>query len=118
MVFSGSSSAAPGTGDALLVFDTVTKSLTKTIPLGGRWAGKLVEAEPGKVVVVNDKSPTQIFKVDIDTDKFCLTNKQLKNLCLAQNSFNHLIKGPDGYGWLYFDTNLSRLNLQTVKLST
>lgn len=109
-----SRSITSGQDGKLFVFDVQTKTvLREIVPLAGqRDAGKLVEVEPGVVVGVSSGSPSsRVYKVDVRQGRL-LWDKELAGRAFGnvRGYDRRLIKGPDGYLWLYVDQTICRLN--------
>ena len=106
------------TNDKLFVLDVASKTIERQItPISGSNSiDKIIETEPGIVFGI---AGTQFFKVNALTGDIIY----VKNL--GGTAFNYmyqydhrLVKGPDGYIWLFINNVLSRINPKDGTIQT
>ena len=103
----------------LFVLDVATKQIERTFnPVPNNISlDKIVEVEPGMVIGLTDSQ--QYFKANI------LTGETLWVKGLGATAFSgvssydrRLVKGPDGYVWLFIGTSLCRINPKDGSIET
>ena len=103
-----------GSDGKIFVFDVRQKKIIKEIiPLpGSNDAGKLQEAGAGKIIgVVRGDAKSLVYKLDLSTGTVEFTKEIAGKAFGGIRSYDRrLVKGPDGFIWLYVDNAICRIN--------
>jgi hypothetical protein len=103
-----------GTNGKLFLFNAQQKKLeTEFTPLPGETdAGKVVEIELGRILGLVGGSPkSRVYKFDLQTGKLVFVRDLDGKVFGNVRSYDRrVIKGPDGYVWLYIDNAICRIN--------
>ncbi|MDQ5949353.1 MAG: tripartite motif-containing protein 71 [Patescibacteria group bacterium] len=97
-------------GDTLFILDVATKQIERTIiPIPGTSTDKIVESEtPGVIVGI---AGTKFWRVNVLTGEVIYVKDLGGTAFTGIASYDRrLIKGPDGYVWLFIGNTLSRIN--------
>ncbi len=96
--------------DKLFIFDVATKRIEREItPIPGNMEiDKIFETEPGIIFGIYD---TKYFKANIQTGEIIYIKDLGGRAFPGIPAYDRrLVKGPDGYAWLFIDDKLSRIN--------
>jgi hypothetical protein len=103
-----------GNPGKLFLFDTRQKKIEREfIPLPGeRNAGKIVEIKPGLILGLVSGSPqSRVYKFDLQAGKLVFVKDIDGTLFGKVRGYDRrVIKGPDGYVWVYLNKTICRIN--------
>lgn len=103
-----------GTDGKLFLFNSQQKKLEAELtPLPGETdAGKVVETEPGLILGLVSGSPkSRVYKFDLQAGKLVFVRDLDGKMFGEVRGYDRrVIKGPDGYVWLYINKAICRIN--------